>query len=345
MNTLNLADDLVLQVTNLRKFFPIEQGFLVRRVTGHVRAVYDTNLTIGKGKTLGLVGESGCGKTTAARTIIRALDPTSGEILFRTGTGVVDMAKLEKHELKNARKGMQLVFQDPYSSLNPRMPVLDIIAEPLRAHGIDRSEREERVAELMRLVGLRPEYMRRFPHSFSGGQRQRIGVARALALRPSLVIADEAVSALDVSVQAQVLNLLVDLQKDLGLSYLFVSHDLSVVRYLCDQVAVMYLGRIVELANVDALYEAPKHPYTSGLLGAVPDADPRSTWRREAVSGEITGAPTEESLGCPFAPRGRFVEEICRTTTPELRKIGDDESTVHAAACHFADELSLEGIG
>jgi oligopeptide/dipeptide ABC transporter ATP-binding protein len=345
---LELADDLVLQVDGLRKHFPVESGFLRKKVTGHVRAVDDVSFSIRTGGTLGLVGESGCGKTTAARTIIRALDPTSGRVVFRTRDGVVDMASLGKPELKSARRDMQLVFQDPYSSLNPRMPVLDIIAEPMAAHGFPPRQREERVEELMTLVGLRPEYVRRFPHSFSGGQRQRIGVARALALNPSLVVADEAVSALDVSVQAQVLNLLIELQERLGLSYLFVSHNLSVIRYLCDQVAVMYLGRIVELADVDSLYDVPRHPYTSALLGAVPDADPRSVWRRQVVKGEVTHAPTSEIAGCPFAPRCPFVQEICRTTAPPLKEVAGSTragSETHLAACHFADELVLEGVG
>jgi len=342
---MQLPENLILEVRNLRKYFPIEEGFLFRKVTGQVRAVHDVNLTIARGQTLGLVGESGCGKTTVSRTIIRALDPTSGQVLFRTGSQVVDMAQLDSHELKSARRGMQLVFQDPYSSLNPRMPVVDIIAEPLRAHEVPRGEREDRVAALMKRVGLRPEYMRRFPHSFSGGQRQRIGVARALALEPSLVIADEAVSALDVSVQAQVLNLLGELQHDLGLSYLFVSHDLSVIRYLCDRVAVMYLGQVVELADIDLLFERPQHPYTSALLGAVPDADPRSAWRREVVQGEVSGSPTEEPVGCPFAPRCPFVQDICRTTSPPLRSVSVDAPDSQLAACHFAGTLPLEGVG
>lgn len=314
-----------------------------------MKAVDGVSFSIKKGQTLGLVGESGCGKTTVARAILRALDPTEGQILFRAKSGVVDMATLDKKELKEARADMQMVFQDPYSSLNPRMPINDIIAEPLKAHGYPRQEREERVKELLQLVGLRPEYARRFPHSFSGGQRQRIGIARALALNPSLVVADEPVSALDVSVQAQVLNLLLDLQEQIGLTYLFISHDLSVVRYLCDRVAVMYLGKIVELADVDLLYSEPRHPYTSTLLSSVPDADPRSPWHAKAIKGEITGPPRDVT-GCAFAPRCPHVVDECLKSAPKLRSVGSaekasDEWSTHQVACHLADQLELEGVG
>jgi len=338
-----MPEDTVLQVTNLKKYFPIESGFLRRKVVGNVRAVDGVSFYIKKGRTLGLVGESGCGKTTVARTILRAIDPTEGSILFRTRDGIVDMATLDNEGLKKARTEIQMVFQDPYSSLNPRMPIMDIIAEPLRAHGYSRKDQEERVKELLELVGLRAEYARRYPHSFSGGQRQRIGIARALALNPSVVVADEPVSALDVSVQAQVLNLLLDLQEQMGLTYLFISHDLSVVRYLCDRVAVMYLGRIVELADVDILYGQPRHPYTSTLLSSVPDADPRSAWHAKAIKGEITGPP-REVRGCAFAPRCPYAVGICKSTAPELRSISTDESVTHEVACHLAEELELEGV-
>lgn len=341
---LQMPDDVILQVTDLKKYFPIESGFLVKKVIGHVKAVDDVSFTVRKGKAMGLVGESGCGKTTIARTVIRAYDPTAGTVLFRSREGVVDMAKLEKRELKKVRRDMQMIFQDPYSSLNPRMPILDIISEPMKAHGVPKSVREDRVAELLKLVGLRSEYIRRFPHSFSGGQRQRIGVARALALNPSLILADEPVSALDVSVQAQVLNLLLDLQEQMGLTYLFISHDLSVVRYLCDQVAVMYLGKIVELADVDRLYENPTHPYTSALLGAVPDANPRASWRpQQVVKGEI-GKVTKEVKGCAFAPRCQYARDACLEQEPKLTSVDPNSPDAQKSACLFAKELSLPGV-
>ncbi len=339
-----MPDDVLLQVNNLRKYFPIESGWLRRRVVGYVKAVDDVSFSIRKGQTLGLVGESGCGKTTTARSIIRAYEPTSGEVLFRTRKGIVNMSKLDKAGLKLAREDMQMIFQDPYSSLNPRMPVLDIVAEPLVAYGYRKKEREERVRDLLEMVGLRPEYMRRFPHSFSGGQRQRIGVARALALNPSLVIADEAVSALDVSVQAQVLNLLLDLQQQLKLTYLFIGHDLSVVRYLCDQVAVMYLGRIVEIADVDLLYATPKHPYTSALLSSVPDANPHSKWEAQPIEGEISDS-AHQKAGCNFAPRCKYADKLCTEKVPQpksLVKPGSGET--HQVVCHYADSLELAGV-
>ncbi len=338
---LSMPDDVILQVTDLVKHFPIEAGFFRKKQIGAIRAVDGVSIAVQKGKTLGLVGESGCGKTTTARAILRALEPTSGSVLFRTREGIVDMARLGAADLKKARADMQMIFQDPYSSLNSRLPIMDIIAEPLKSHGYPKAEREERVKELLELVGLRAEYARRYPHSFSGGQRQRIGVARALALNPALIVADEPVSALDVSVQAQVLNLLLDLQEQFGLSYVFIGHDLSVVRYICDQVAVMYLGKIVELADVDALYEDPRHPYTSTLLLAVPDANPHAPWRQDTVKGEVTG-DEREIVGCSFAPRCRYAQDICREKTPELQNVNADST--HLSACHFASEITLEGV-
>ncbi len=275
----------LLEVKDLRKYYPIKKGFF-RKTVGYVRAVDDINFFINEGETLGLVGESGCGKTTASRCILRALQPTSGQMLFRTKDGqTVDLATLDRKQLRPLRSQMQMIFQDPYGSLNPRMTLFDIVGEPLLIAGMTkRKQREERVAELLRLVGLRPEFMQRFPHAFSGGQRQRIGIARALALNPRLVVADEPVSALDVSVQAQTLNLLLDLQKRLNLTYLFVSHNLSVVKHICDRVTVMYVGKIVETATSQEMFERPRHPYTAALVAALPVADPAHQDRQRGTA-------------------------------------------------------------
>ena len=331
----------LLEVSNLQKLFPIRKGFL-RRVVGHVRAVDGVSFHVEPGETLALVGESGCGKTTTSRCVLRAITPTAGQILFRTADGAtVDVATVPKRALRPLRRQMQMIFQDPFSSLNPRRTLLDIVAEPLVANQVGtRAERVERVAELLRLVGLRPEYMRRYPHAFSGGQRQRVGIARALALNPRLVVADEPVSALDVSVQAQILNLMLDLQAQLGLTYLFVAHDLSVVKHVSDRVAVMYVGRIVELAGTESLFNTPRHPYTEALLSAVPEPDPRQRAQRIVLEGEVADAASPPP-GCHFHPRCRYAVDRCRTETPPLAPIAPG----HQVACHRAAELGLRGIG
>ena len=330
----------LLEVKNLRKYFPIRTGFL-RKVTGQVRAVDDVTFELRRGETLALVGESGCGKTTTARCILRAVEPTSGEIRFRTDGGeVVNVAALSKAQLKPLRRQMKMIFQDPHSSLNPRMSVFDIISEPLQLNGMkSREARVEKVREMLQLVGLRSEYMRRFPHAFSGGQRQRIGIARALVLNPSLVVADEPVSALDVSVQAQILNLLLELQSKLGLTYLFVAHNLSVVKHIADRVAVMYVGQMVELADRDALYKRPLHPYTSALLAAVPKPDPRLRAKRVPLRGGVAN-PASPPSGCYFHPRCAYAVDACKTTAPAWEQIEPGRWV----RCLRAKELQLPGI-
>ena len=331
----------LLEIRNLKKYFPIKGGFLQRTV-GHVKAVDDVSLHVEEGEILSLVGESGCGKTTTSRCVLRALDPTSGEILFRRESGeVVDVAKLQDREMRPLWREMQMIFQDPFGSLNPRKNLLEIIGEPMYVQGEkDRRKRMDRVAELLNLVGLRPEYMHRFPHAFSGGQRQRVVIARALALEPRLIVADEAVSALDVSVQAQILNLLLDLQRRLKLSYLFVAHDLSIVKHISHRVAVMYVGKIVESAETDALFRRPKHPYTAALMASVPVPDPDERGGMLKLEGEVA-SPVNPPSGCYFHPRCPYAVETCRVETPPLREVEPG----HHVACHRAEELSLAGIG
>jgi peptide/nickel transport system ATP-binding protein len=328
-------------VRDLKMHFAIHKGF-TRRLVGHVKAVDGVSLTVQEGETLSLVGESGCGKTTAGRCIVRAYKPSGGQMLFRSRSGaMVDLAALEGKAVKPFRKEIQMVFQDPMSSLNPRMNVLQIVGEPLLVNKLAQGKAlEERVAELLRLVGLSPEYMRRYPHAFSGGQRQRIGIARALSVSPRLVVADEAVSALDVSVQAQILNLMQDLQEQLGLTYLFVAHNLSVVRYISDRVAVMYVGKLVELADTNTLFREPLHPYTEALLANVPKPDPRLRSKRMVLQGEVAD-PANPPSGCYFHPRCPYAKERCKVETPALREIRPG----HTAACHFAGELNLQGVG
>jgi len=328
----------LLDVRGLRKYFPITRGFF-RRVVAQVRAVDDVSFTVRQGETLGLVGESGCGKTTLSRAILRAIEPTAGQVLYRNREGeVVDLAAMSGAELKPLRRDIQMIFQDPFGSLNPRMTLFDNVGEPLLVNGMrSRRERTERVAELLRLVGLRAEFMHRFPHAFSGGQRQRIGIARALATSPRLVVADEPVSALDVSVQAQVLNLLLELQLRLRLTFIFVAHDLSVVRHISDRVAVMYVGQIVELATTEAVFARPRHPYTVGLMRAVPVPDPRVAVTGAVLKGEVP-SPAAPPTGCYFHPRCQFAEDRCRREAPLLREV----SPGHFARCHFADQLLLQ---
>jgi len=334
------SDDLLLEVKDLKKHFPVKGGFIKKGV-GTVKAVDGVDLFVKRGETLGLVGESGCGKTTAGRTILRLLDPTAGEIRFNDPKlGWINLEKLDRKQLQKVRPHMQIIFQDPFSSLDPRMTVERIISEPLLINKMGSGqELKDRVAELLRVVGMRPEYMSRYPHAFSGGQRQRLGIARALALNPSLIICDEPVSALDVSIQAQVLNLLEDLQRDFNLTYVFVAHDLSVVEHISDRVAVMYVGRMVELAKTEELYYAPKHPYTEALMAAVPKPDPRKRDRPIKLPGEVA-SPANPPSGCYFHPRCRYAKDICSQENPELIEVSPE----HLSRCHFAKELTLRGV-
>ncbi len=320
------ADPLV-EVRNLKKYFPVRKG-LLQRVTAQVHAVDDVSFSVSEGETLGLVGESGCGKSTLGRTIVRLLDPTSGQVLFQGQ----DISTLGTRQLQPLRRQMQSVFQDPYASLNPRKRVGAIVGDPLQIHGIgNAASRRTRVRELLEIVGLSPEHYYRFAHEFSGGQRQRIGIARALALRPKLIVADEPVSSLDVSIQSQMLNLLDDLQSDFNLTYIFVAHDLGVVRHVSDRIAVMYLGKIVEVSPAEELYTRPIMPYTEALLSAVPIPDPDAAKRRERIvlPGDVP-SPINPPSGCRFHPRCRYATEICSRTEPALVDYGGG----HLAACH-----------
>ncbi len=332
---------IILEVKDLKMHFPIMRG-IFQRTVGYVKAVDGVSFSLHEKEVLGLVGESGCGKTTVGRTILRLYDPTSGEIRFLSQNGeYVDVARISQKKMKPLRREMRMIFQDPFSSLNPRLTVKDLISEPLEIHGVAHGQQaEDRVAELMSAVGLDPNYMRRYPHEFSGGQRQRIGLARTLSLNPRLIIADEPVSALDVSVQAQVLNLMQELQRDLGLTLIFIAHDLSVVEHISDRIAVMYVGKIVELAETNELLHHPLHPYTEALLSAVPPADPDIKVNRIRLEGDVP-SPANPPPGCIFHPRCQYAKPVCQETVPELVEIKEE----HFASCHFAAELSLRGIG
>ena len=340
-------DYILLEVKNLKKYFPVRRGVL-RRVVAHVKAVDGIDMCIKEGETLGLVGESGCGKTTTGRAILRLIEPTAGEILFRSkklaGPGEeykeVAITSASHKLLTSLRRDMQIIFQDPYSSLNPRMTVGAIIGEPLLVHGIAKgNEQEDRVREVLAAVGMKPDYMKRYPHEFSGGQRQRIAIARALALGPQLIVADEPVSALDVSIQAQVINLLGDLQQEFGLTYLFIAHDLSVVKHISNSVAVMYLGKIVELAKTEELFSNPGHPYTEALMSAVPVPDPDYQVQEIILTGDVP-SPVNPPSGCYFHPRCRYAQQTCKSEAPVYRDLGGE----HFVTCHFADSLHLQPI-
>lgn len=333
--------DYILEVKDLKQHFPIQKG-LFQRVVGHVKAVDGVSFYLREQEVLGIVGESGCGKTTTGRSILRLYEPTSGEVLYRRADGSqVDVTKISKSEMMELRREMRMIFQDPFSSLNPRLTVKDIIGEPLIIHKVARGqEMAKRVEELMNSVGLDPAYMGRYPHEFSGGQRQRIGLARTLALNPRLIIADEPVSALDVSVQAQVLNLLQDIKNRMGLTIIFIAHDLSVVEHICDRIAVMYLGKIVEMADSDNLLRHPMHPYTEALVSAVPPADPDIRVNRIILEGDVP-SPVNPPSGCVFHPRCRYAQDVCKQEVPELREVKPE----HFVSCHLAQEIDLVGIG
>ncbi len=336
------GEDTLLEVNHLKMYFPITEGIFAR-VKGFTKATDDVSFFIREGETLGLVGESGCGKTTVGRCIVRAYLPTSGEILYRhADRSVVDLARIHGEEVRAYRKDIRMIFQDPYSSLNPRMTVYELVSEVLKVNNMVPLEHiKSRVEEMLLHVGLRPEYMQRYPHAFSGGERQRIVIARALITYPRLIVCDEAVSALDVSIRAQILNLLKELQQNFHLTYLFISHDLSVIRHVCDRIVVMYVGKVVEVSDALDLYMEPRHPYTEALLSSVPIANPNQRDQRKRIHlrGEIAD-PSNPPSGCYFHPRCSYAQDRCKTETPELRNLGGN----HFVACHFAEQLQLQGV-
>jgi len=332
--------DILVEIKDLKVHFPIRSTNLWGGTTKYVRAVDGVNFYIEKGETLGLVGESGSGKTTVGRSILRAVEPTEGNVTFNVDDQMLDLAKFTTKEMRAFRKNMQLIFQDPYSSLNPRMTVRDIIAEPLVAQKLAKGQEvDERVRDAANLCKLNLEYLRRFPHAFSGGQRQRIGIARALISRPQFIVCDESVSALDVSIQAEILNLLMDLQSEFGFTYLFIAHDLSVVAHISKRVAVMYLGQFVELAPTKPLFHAPKHPYTEALMSAIPEVNPDQEMAPVHLEGEIP-SPVNPPSGCRFHTRCPYVQDMCKTDIPQWQEIENE----HFVACHFADTLTLAGV-
>jgi peptide/nickel transport system ATP-binding protein len=340
-NLPEINDDVLISVRGLKKYFTVKGGKNGRQLQ-QLRAVDDISFDILKGETFGLVGESGSGKSTVARLILRAYDLTDGQILFRLAdNSVIDISHMSDKELRKIRREMQMIFQDPYSSLNPRMTLHDLIGEPMLVHGYSKDEIAKRVGELLARVGLRPEYAARYPHAFSGGQRQRIGIARALALSPAFIAADEAVSALDVSVAAQNINLLQDLQEQLNLTYLFITHDLGMVEHISDRIAVMYLGKIVEMGKTDEMFAKPKHPYTAALLSAVPQPDPRARKKEKRVvlKGEVPDAVHPPS-GCTFHPRCPHATDLCSAEEPALRNLDGCQ-----VRCHHAEKLDLKGVG
>jgi oligopeptide/dipeptide ABC transporter ATP-binding protein len=331
-----MNDAPVLEVDGLVKHFAVTRGLIRRKVVGLVRAVEDVSFSIARGETLALVGESGCGKSTTGRLILRLMEPTAGSVRFKGG----EIANLDKDSLRRMRRHMQIIFQDPYASLNPRMTVGEILAEPLRVHGIgDETSREARGRELLEIVGLLPEHARRYPHQFSGGQRQRIGIARALAANPDLIVCDEPVSALDVSIQAQIVNLLQNLQQRFGLSYLFIAHDLAVVKHISDRVAVMYLGKLVEIADKKTLYDHPLHPYTQALLAAIPKPDPGLRTKRVMLQGDVP-SPFKPPTGCRFHTRCPHARERCGRDRPVLEPVAGGRQV----ACHFWREIAALGV-